>query len=46
MSSKSLGGDKNYAWPNAEIAVMGAKGAVEILHRGSNIDEKVKEYEH
>lgn len=34
MSSKSLGGDKNYAWPNAEIAVMGAKGAVEILHRG------------
>ena len=34
MSSKSLGGDRNYAWPNAEIAVMGAKGAVEILHRG------------
>jgi propionyl-CoA carboxylase beta chain len=46
MSSKSLGGDKNYAWPNAEIAVMGAKGAVEILHRGQNLAEKQKEYEH
>lgn len=46
MSSKSLGGDRNYAWPNAEIAVMGAKGAVEILHRGQTPDDKVKEYEH
>ena len=33
MSSKHLRGDVNYAWPQAEIAVMGAKGAVEILHR-------------
>jgi len=33
MSSKRLVGDVNYAWPTAEIAVMGAKGAVEILHR-------------
>jgi propionyl-CoA carboxylase beta chain len=33
MSSKHLQGDINYAWPTAEIAVMGAKGAVEILHR-------------
>lgn len=31
MSSKSIGGDINLAWPSAEIAVMGAKGAVEIL---------------
>ncbi|MBL4627339.1 MAG: acyl-CoA carboxylase subunit beta [Roseicyclus sp.] len=33
MASKHLGSDVNYAWPSAEIAVMGAKGAVEILHR-------------
>lgn len=33
MSSKHLRGDVNYAWPTAEIAVMGAKGAVEIIHR-------------
>jgi methylmalonyl-CoA decarboxylase subunit alpha len=33
MSSKHLRGDINYAWPGAEIAVMGGKGAVEILHR-------------
>ena len=33
MSSKHLKGDFNYAWPTAEIAVMGAKGAVEILYR-------------
>ncbi len=33
MASKHLRGDLNYAWPTAEIAVMGAKGAVEILHR-------------
>ena len=33
MSSKHIGGDVNYAWPTAEIAVMGAKGAVEILYR-------------
>lgn len=34
MSSKHLKGDTNYAWPTAEIAVMGAKGAVEIIFRG------------
>jgi len=33
MSSKHLRGDLNYAWPTAEIAVMGAKGAVEIIFR-------------
>jgi propionyl-CoA carboxylase beta chain len=33
MSSKHLRGDLNYAWPGAEIAVMGAKGAVEIIFR-------------
>ncbi|MBE0660940.1 MAG: acyl-CoA carboxylase subunit beta [Bacteroidales bacterium] len=31
MSSKQLRGDINYAWPSAEIAVMGAKGAIEVL---------------
>lgn len=33
MSSKHLRGDLNYAWPQAEIAVMGAKGAIEIIFR-------------
>jgi propionyl-CoA carboxylase beta chain len=33
MASKHLRGDVNYAWPTAQIAVMGAKGAVEIIHR-------------
>jgi propionyl-CoA carboxylase beta chain len=33
MSSKHLRGDVNYAWPTAEIAVMGAKGAVKIIFR-------------
>jgi acetyl-CoA carboxylase carboxyltransferase component len=32
MSSKHLRGDINYAWPMAEIAVMGPKGAIEVLH--------------
>jgi propionyl-CoA carboxylase beta chain len=48
MSSKHLRGDLNYAWPTAEIAVMGAKGAVEIIFRGRTPDEiaeKTKEYE-
>ncbi|BBC72852.1 methylmalonyl-CoA carboxyltransferase [Altererythrobacter sp. B11] len=48
MASKHLRGDLNYAWPTAEIAVMGAKGAVEIIFRGLNseeIAEKTKEYE-
>ena len=35
MSSKHLRGDVNFAWPSAEIAVMGPKGAVEIIFRGS-----------
>ncbi|XP_025090612.1 propionyl-CoA carboxylase beta chain, mitochondrial-like [Pomacea canaliculata] len=35
MSSKHLRGDINYAWPTAEVAVMGAKGAVSIIFRGS-----------
>ena len=40
MASKHLRGDINYAWPTAEIAVMGAKGAVEILYRNQIKDEK------
>ena len=44
MSSKHLRGDVNYAWPSAEIAVMGPKGAVEIVFRGkfSNEEEEQK----
>ena len=50
MASKHLRGDLNYAWPSAEIAVMGAKGAVEIIFRKDRDDEKkiaakTKEYE-
>ncbi|ASR52500.1 acyl-CoA carboxylase subunit beta [Blastomonas fulva] len=48
MASKHLRGDLNYAWPTAEIAVMGAKGAVEIIFRGKTpeeIAERTKEYE-
>ncbi|CAI5745807.1 unnamed protein product [Peronospora destructor] len=45
MSSKHLRGDINYAWPSAEIAVMGAKGAVEIIFRGQNVEENTAEYE-
>ena len=50
MASKHLRGDLNYAWPTAEIAVMGAKGAVEIIFRKDRDDpekiaEKTKEYE-
>jgi methylmalonyl-CoA decarboxylase subunit alpha len=56
MSSKQLRGDINYAWPSAEIAVMGPSGAVEILEgkdiseisdpikKASYIAEKEKEY--
>ena len=40
MSSKHLRGDFNYAWPTAEIAVMGAKGATEIIHRNDLGNEK------
>ncbi len=48
MASKHLRGDLNYAWPTAEIAVMGAKGAVEIIFRGRTADEiaeRTAEYE-
>lgn len=45
MSSKHLNGDYNYAWPTAEVAVMGAKGAVEIIFRGKNVEEETKKYE-
>ena len=48
MASKHLRGDLNYAWPTAEIAVMGAKGAVEIIFRGKTpeeIAERTAEYE-
>jgi len=48
MASKHLRGDLNYAWPTAEIAVMGAKGAVEIIFRGKTaeeIAERTREYE-
>ena len=34
MSSKNLHGDVNLAWPSGEVAVMGAEGAVNIIHRG------------
>jgi propionyl-CoA carboxylase beta chain len=49
MSSKHLRGDVNYAWPTAEIAVMGPKGAVEIIFRGdlgdaAKIEARTEEY--
>jgi len=53
MNSKHIGADMNYAWPTAEIAVMGAKGASEIIFRKeiaaaadkqAKLDEKVDEY--
>lgn len=40
MSSKHLNSDFNYAWPTAEIAVMGAKSAVEIIHNSKDIAEQ------
>ena len=50
MASKHVGGDVNYAWPTAQIAVMGAKGAVEIIFRAdigdaAKIAARTKEYE-
>ena len=50
MASKHLRGDFNYAWPTAEIAVMGAKGATEILYRSElgdaeKIAARTKDYE-
>ena len=49
MSSKHLRGDVNYAWPAAEIAVMGSKGAVEIIFRAelddhAKIEARTEEY--
>jgi propionyl-CoA carboxylase beta chain len=49
MSSKHLRGDVNYAWPTAEIAVMGPKGAVEIIFRAdlgdaAAIEARTEEY--
>ena len=41
MASKHLRGDINYAWPTAQIAVMGAKGAVEIIYR-KDLDDPEK----
>ncbi|MEO0752580.1 MAG: acyl-CoA carboxylase subunit beta [Pseudomonadota bacterium] len=50
MASKHLKADMNYAWPTAEIAVMGAKGATEIIHRADlgdadKIAQHTKDYE-
>ncbi|MFN3513386.1 MAG: acyl-CoA carboxylase subunit beta [Phenylobacterium sp.] len=47
MSSKHIRGDVNYAWPTAEIAVMGSKGAVEIIFRNQDAEalaEREAEY--
>jgi len=53
MNSKHIGADMNYAWPSAEIAVMGAKGAAEIIFRREiqqaddpekKLQEKIDEY--
>lgn len=49
MASKHLRGDVNYAWPSAEIAVMGPKGAVEIIFRADRenadkIEARTEEY--
>lgn len=50
MASQHIGADVNYAWPTAQIAVMGAKGATEILHRSElddpeKIAQRTKDYE-
>src|SRR5690349_15733348 len=50
MASKQIGGDVNYAWPTAQVAVMGAKGAVEIIFRADigdaeKIATRIKEYQ-
>ena len=44
MSSKHIRGDYNVAWPTAEIAVMGPKGAVEILDKGEATEQREAEY--
>ncbi|MAI02318.1 MAG: methylmalonyl-CoA carboxyltransferase [Rickettsiales bacterium] len=48
MSSKHLRGDINYAWPSAEIAVMGAEGAAKIIHKGvdeNTLKNNINKYE-
>ncbi len=40
MDSKTMGNDLSLAWPSAEIAVMGAKGAIEILQRRATPEER------
>jgi propionyl-CoA carboxylase beta chain len=54
MNSKHIGADMNYAWPGAQIAVMGAKGAAEIIYKKEiaeaanpeqKLQEKILEYE-
>jgi propionyl-CoA carboxylase beta chain len=50
MASKHIRADVNYAWPSAEIAVMGPKGAAEIIYRSERDDakkiaERIKDYE-
>lgn len=48
MDSRYMGNDMMFAWPSAEVAVMGAKGAVEILHRRASPEERAaheREYE-
>ncbi|MFV0525456.1 MAG: acyl-CoA carboxylase subunit beta [Acidimicrobiales bacterium] len=42
MDSRYMGNDLMFAWPSAEVAVMGAKGAVEILHRGADLEERAE----
>jgi acetyl-CoA carboxylase carboxyltransferase component len=42
MDSKEMGNDIALAWPSAEIAVMGAKGAAEILHRNATPEERMR----
>lgn len=44
MASKHLRSDTNYAWPGAEVAVMGAKGAAEIIFRGKDIEKNTQDY--
>lgn len=41
MDSKRMGNDVALAWPTAEIAVMGARGAVGILHRGETEEKRL-----
>lgn len=43
MNSKHIGADMNYAWPSAEIAVMGAKGAAEIIFKKEIAEAKIPE---